>query len=90
MWQLWQLSKSVQTRPSELIGLLAPYTSYCFDEAVVYLGQYIEVEMEKASRPRGKQRKAQRAAEKQQNRASNRLRAILGMEQKFADPTKKV
>jgi hypothetical protein len=35
------MSKSLKTRPSELMGIVDTYRAYCFDEAVVTFGSFV-------------------------------------------------
>lgn len=82
---LWQEAQSLGTRPSELLNIPDPYVAYCFDQAAGYLGNHIEVELDKI----GNKVDAKERGIQQQKKA--KLEALLsgtGAEPKkqFADP----
>lgn len=80
LWQLWQMSQTWTTRPSELIGLTDSYAAWCLDEACMAFGQACEEVMSDA-RARGKGK-----TDAQRNGAAmNALRKMLGLKQKFRD-----
>lgn len=58
-WRLYQLAKTCNCRPSDLLGLTNSYQAFCLDEAVVYFGDALEAELERVS----EKAKTQRAAE---------------------------
>lgn len=54
MWLLSQLSKATSTRPSEIVDVDDPWAGYQFDQAVLYVGRYIQSrldELDKNGRP---------------------------------------
>lgn len=82
---LWQKSKALSQRPSDLIGLIPhSYEAYCLDEAVMYFGLTLENMLEEAgSKPSKEERKAKAARERV-------LKKVFSPEAKqgtgFADP----
>ena len=81
---LWQKSKAVSARPSELLGLRSKsYEAYCLDEAVIYFGLSLEAELEQAGQKPGKaEKKAQAAREAVLNQVFGRTEKGTG----YADP----
>ena len=81
---LWQKSKAVSARPSELIGLPSDsYEAYCLDEAVIYFGMSLEADLEQAGHKPSKQEKRAEAMRKA------RLDQVFGTKESgsgFADP----
>lgn len=63
---LWQKSKALGQRPSDLIGLARDsYEAYCVDEAVTYFGIMLENMLSDAGqRPSKEDRKSQAARER--------------------------
>lgn len=63
MWNLWTLQKETGTRASDLLqipqwvaetyGLDGWWAAYCFDDAVTYVGRWIEAKMSELDK-RGK------------------------------------
>jgi len=50
VWELWNLSKSLQTRPCDLLNVKHPATRFYFDRVIVGVGQSIEAEIEAAQK----------------------------------------
>ena len=48
MWDLWIRSKTLRTRPSELVGEEDPLAAYNLDGAVMAFGLALEQELDKA------------------------------------------
>lgn len=72
-------------RPSSLLAIDDPYVAYCFDQAAGYLGNHVELELDKI----GNKTDAKERAVQQQKKA--KLEAILSgsgdkPKQQFADP----
>lgn len=62
-WLLWQKSRALRVRPSEILCLeLDSYEAYCLDEAVVFFGLQLENLLEKAGHKPGKEEKRAQAA----------------------------
>lgn len=82
MWSLFQTARRFSARPSELVHITDPFAAFCFDDAVSYLGMYIESEL---SRVRGKDER------ETEQKMKLRLRRLLGPGRekesaRFADP----
>jgi hypothetical protein len=50
VWELFNLAKSLRTRPSDLLGIRHPAVRFYFDRVIVGVGQSIEAEIEMAQR----------------------------------------
>lgn len=46
MWQLWNLAKTWNCRPSELINIDSDWTAFCFDRAIATFGNALNHELE--------------------------------------------
>ena len=79
MWEAWQLSKTLRTRPSELYGISHPVTAYFFDRAVSTFGQAVDADLEEASSKATKAKKAEQARQRV-------LEKWLGIEPTYKDP----
>lgn len=69
VWLLWIKSKTLHTRPSELLNLEPDgYDAWCLDEAVIYFGLTLEGKLEEAGqKPSKEERKARAARERIMN-----------------------
>lgn len=74
------MSKSLKTRPSELMGITDVYQAYCFDEAVVTFGSFVS---DKLSQITGKNEQSIRG---QQELLLSKLLSS-GAKAMFATPT---
>lgn len=63
MWNLHNLSSKLKVRPSELVDIQESYAAFCFDQAVMYLGSYIQSELDSVKRGNGKDADKHRAAQ---------------------------
>lgn len=79
LWQTWQMSRQLRTRPSELIGLTDVYQAWCFDEAVVEFGTEVTAAVEEAARTAKGSDAIKRGV------ADNALRQMLGLPRKYRD-----
>ena len=80
MWQVFQMAKTYQERPSTLLGVTDEYSAFVLDRAVTEFGWFVEEELEKVQGKTSKQ--------KAKNR-QERLRKLTqeeGAPSKFADP----
>lgn len=67
----------LRSRPSELLALSDdPYLAYCFDQATVFWGQYVESELDKVSHKPTKEEIQSKAAREK------RLTELLELEDK--------
>lgn len=49
MWLLYQEADTWSTTPSTLLGVDDEYAAYCLNQAVAYVGKFIDGEMDKAA-----------------------------------------
>lgn len=84
LWKTWLQSKTLRTRPSDLLGITGVYRQWCFDEACAEWGQACEAEMDRARQTKSKGKKQPSVAQ-QNAKAENALRKMLGMKQQFQD-----
>ena len=71
--------------PSSLLGLtLGSYEAYCFDEAVWYLGTFLETELQKAGRQ--KKQKGEAQAEAARKRVINKYLNAGKTQGQYMDP----
>lgn len=49
MWNAYKLAKACFCRPSDLFGIKGDYRAYCFDEAVIHFGEWLDGELSKAT-----------------------------------------
>lgn len=82
---LWQKSKALSCRPSELLGLVGhSYEAYCLDEAVVFFGMSLEQMLDEAGHKASKEERKVKAARERL------MKKIFDPEEKqgtgFADP----
>lgn len=78
---LYAQSKQWTKAPSEILRIENDYVAYCLDEAIWWFGNYVEDEVAKASKSRGKND----TERKQQMRANSKFRQILGQPMQFAE-----
>jgi len=70
---LWVQSKTWGVLPSKIIGIKNSYVAYCFDQAVHYFGNKVEIELDQVSqKPNKEQRRAEEARER-------KFRQLLGL-----------
>jgi hypothetical protein len=50
---VFQRSKTYGTRPSELLGIENSYIAFCFDEAIGFVGSYVQNELDGLKRKKG-------------------------------------
>lgn len=62
MWQLWQLSSSIGSRPSSLLDLQDTYVAYCFDQAVTMFGTGVQGILDSISHKNPRFEASQKAA----------------------------
>jgi hypothetical protein len=73
------MSKKLKCRPSDLVGITDPYEAYCFDEAIVFVNDQINAELELVTHKKPKV---------QSQRRQQRLAQLLGVpaEKRYRDP----
>lgn len=80
---LWQKSKAIGARPSELLSVESDYVAYCVDEAVIYFGLVLENMLEEAGhKPDKHERRAKAARDALLDKVFGKEKAGSG----FADP----
>lgn len=83
MWLLYQEAITWKSTPAELIGVDDEYTAYCLNQAVSYVGKFIDGEMDKAS----DKAKTTKAAESARQRVLDKyLTPSTGGKSGFMDP----
>lgn len=76
-WVLFNQSKTWRCRPSEILGVTDPYSAFCVDEAVYYVGISIQNELNEVE---GREKDPKKARRKVESYLNNRL----GIKPKFA------
>lgn len=71
------MAKTWTVRPSQLLGIKDEYVAFCLDEAVAFFGNEVEAEINgiEGRNPRDTQVRQER-----------KLRELLGVKVRFADP----
>jgi hypothetical protein len=82
-WLIFSQAKQFNRAPSDILRIEDDYVAYCLDEAIWWFGTYVESEVAAAQKSRGKKDNER----KQQVRAENRFREIMGQAPKFATTT---
>lgn len=83
LWQLFNLAKTWQTRPSQLLNIDNDWQAFCLDRAVATFGNALKAELDSVEGKNNKeiQRKRESILRKWIPEASS--------ERKFADPGKR-
>lgn len=80
LWQTFNLAKTWNCRPSELIGLTSDWQAFCFDRAVAAFGNPLEAELNAVE---GKNKKT---VERKREQILRRWIPEARETRKFADP----
>lgn len=83
MWQIYNLAKTWNCRPSELLGLTSDWDAYCLDNAVAAFGNHLTAELD------GVEGKNKQEIERKRETILRRYLPEATKARKFADPGKR-